>query len=347
MASFLHIDWSQLMSLENAVLFKIRRNDFGGTIELQKRSTLNANDGIIYSLFEQGKQQLNRSAAKRFGFFDKTAEHQQLSGLLSQWQNNAIPFVTLANKATEHLEQLLAESDIPFAAALIFAHENLLGQHYFYCFWLPLVEAIQAGNDLEPFRTEVIEASQMPYALRLHIDTWQAGDSPKYLTILANRGIKELGDGFKRFANFSEGVDLGQQTKEFLQIVDSYSELLPESDIKSVKSAVIQYCVAQDKIGNPVMIEELSEQLNTKEPKAFATFVSTHQTTPQTEILTDRASLKRYMRYFGRDHSLSISFSAERFGSDIQYDPRSGSLNIAQLPKSLKIQLGSYAEKNE
>jgi nucleoid-associated protein len=336
-----------VMPLENAVLFKMRRSEFAGSIELQKRTTPNANDGVIYSLFEQAKQQLNRSAAKRFGFFDKDAEHQQLSALLSQWQKKTMPFISLANKAAEYLEQQLAESDEPFAAAVIFAHDNLLGQHYFYCFWLPLVEAIQAGNDLEPFRSEVIEASQMPYALRLHIDAWQAGDSPKYLTMLANRGIKAFSDSFKRFANFSEGVDLGQQTREFLDIVDNYSEQLPEEESRSLKSAVINYCVAQDKIGNPVVIEELSGQLNASEPAAFASFVSTRQTTPQPEILTDRASLKRYMRYFGRDHSLSISFSAERFGSDIQYDPRNGSLTIAKLPKSLKIQLGSYAEKNE
>ena len=157
------------MSLENVVLFKMRRTDFAGTVELQKRTTNNASDGVIYSLFEQAKQQLNRSAAKRFGFFDKDAEHQQLSGLISQWQNNAMPFVSLANKAAEYLQQQLADSDNPFAAALVFAHENLLGQHYFYVFWLPLAEAIQAGNDLEPFRTEVIESSQLPYALRLHL----------------------------------------------------------------------------------------------------------------------------------------------------------------------------------
>lgn len=335
------------MSLENAVLVKIRRTVFAGTIDIQQRNTQNASDGVIYSLFEQARQQLNRSAAKRFGFFDKDGEHQEFSGMISQWQNNAMPFLSLANKACAYLQQQLAETDDPFEAALIIAHENLLGQQYLYCFWLPLVEAIQVGNDLEPFRTQVIETTQMPYALRLHLDAWQAGDSPKYLTMLASRGSKAMADAFKRFANFCEGVDLGEKTREFLQIVDNYSEKLPEEQAKTVKTAVINYCVAQDKIGNPVIIEALSEQLNSSQPKAFAAFVNSQQATPEAEVLTDRASLKRYMRYFGRDHSLSISFSAERFGSDIQYDPHSGNLTINKLPKSLKIQLGSYAEKNE
>jgi nucleoid-associated protein len=53
------------------------------------------------------------------------------------------------------------------------------------------------------------------------------------------------------------------------------------------------------------------------------------------------------MRYFGRDNSLSISFSAERFGQDIQYDPAESSLKIAKLPKSLKAQLSNHFDKTE
>ena len=333
------------MSLKNALLIKLQRSDFSGPVECRKRSSLNAADGPIFSLFEQAKQQMNRSSAKRFGFFDSASEHQQITGLINNWQAGSIDFLAFANKTAEYLQQQLDESETPFSASLVFAEESLLGQHYLYCLWLPMIEIIQAGDDLEPYRSEYIEPAKIQYGLRLHLDEWQSGDSPKYLTLLASRGNKDLGEAFKRFANFSEGIDLGRQTEEFLQIVESFSDELPEEQARSVKAAVIDYCIEQDKVGNPVVLDDISEQLDTESPHKFAEYVTSKQDIPQKEIHTDRQSLKRYMRYFGRDHSLSISFSAERFGQDINYNPVSGSLAIHKLPKNLKAQLSGYAEK--
>jgi nucleoid-associated protein len=335
------------MPLENAVMLKISRTQTTNTVQLQTATQLLAVDGAIFSLFEQAKSQFNRSASKRYGFFDADAENQQLVALTKQWQNEAFDFLSFSNKASAYLQELLDSTEVPFSGSLLFAEEHLLGQHYLYCFWLPMVEVVQLDSDLSPFYADSIEPSKMPYALRLHIDAWQKNDSQKYLTLLAGKGNKVFSDAFKAFANFSEGVDLKQQTSEFLSIVDDYSEQLPEDEGKTVKNAVINYCVEQDKIGNPVNIEKLSEKLNENTPSAFAEFVVTQQKTPNAEVHTDRASLKRYMRYFGRDHSLSISFSAERFGTDVQYDAHSGSLRIDKIPKSLKIQLSGYKEKNE
>ncbi len=335
------------MSLENAVLLKIQRSEFSGPVQCQSRSSLNAADGVIYSLFEQAKQQMNRSAAKRFGFFDNESEHKQIMGLINNWQGNSINFLSFANKSAEYLQQQFEDSDTPFSASLIFAEESILGQHYLYCFWLPMVEIIQAGDDLEPYRSESIEASKVQYGLRLHLDEWQSGDSPKYLTLLSSKGNKDLGEAFKRFSNFSEGIDLGKQTVEFLEIVDNFSDELPEEQAQAIKATVIDYCVEQDKVGNPVILDDISEQINKEAPTKFSEYVTSKQDIPQKEIHTDRQSLKRYMRYFGRDHSLSISFSAERFGKDITYNPAGGSLSINKLPKNLKIQLSGFAEKTE
>ncbi len=338
------------MALEQAVLIKLTRTEFSGTIELQKRQQLNATDGVIFSLFEQAKQQFNRSAAKRFGFFDSSAEHKQLIGLINNWQAESINFLSFANKSGEQLQQLLDGSETPFNAVILIAQESILGQNYLYLFWLATSEVIQSDNDLEPYKAEVIEADKVLYGFRLHLDEWQAGDSPKYLTCLTSKGNKDLGDNFKAFCNFSEGIDISQQTNEFLDIVDSFSTDLPEEQSKAVKAAVIDYCVEKDKVGSPVLVEEISEQLSQQtgqdNPKQFSEYVSSKQEAALNEIHTDRQSLKRYMRYFGRDNSLSISFSAERFGEDITYDPAASSLTINKLPKNLKVQLSGYADKS-
>lgn len=333
------------MALEQIVLVKLKRSEFAGPITLDKRSSLNENDGAIYSLFETAKQQLNRSAQKRFGFFDEAAEHKQFIGLLNSLENNSIDFLSFANKSAEQLQVQMETADTPFTAAFIFAQESLLGQNYLYLLWLPTTDIIQTGPDLAPYNSEQIDAAKLPFALRIHLDGLKEKSSPKYLTQITSRGSKDLTDAFNRFSNFTEGVDLKQQTTEFLSIVDKFSEDLPEEKSKQVKTQIIDYCVEKDKIGEPVLLEDISTQLDQHEPKKFTSFVTGEQKTPELEILTDRSSLKKYMRYSGRDNTLSISFSAERYGEDITYDPTTGSLNIHQLPKSLKVQLSGFANK--
>jgi nucleoid-associated protein len=298
-------------------------------------------------LFEQAKTQFNRNANKRYGFFDAQAAHPQLPDFIQQWQSDNLDFAQLVNKSLHHLKDLLNTTEAPFNGTLLWAHEDILGQAHLYLFWLPMIDAIQTGKDMQPFHTHIIDTKSLPYAMRLQIDTWKGNASPKYLTLLAGRGNKTFSDAFTAFLGFAEGIDTRQQTSEFLSIVENFSEQLPEEQSKSVKTTALNYCVAQDKIGRPVLVDELSELINSSEPAAFAEFVHQQQATPNKEILTDRQSLKRYMRYFGRDHSLSISFSAERFGSDIQYNASAGTLSINKIPKSLKIQLSGYHEKNE
>ena len=58
------------MALENIVLLSMARHDFAAQVELKKRSEENSVESTALSLFEQAKQAFNRSAAKRFGFFD-------------------------------------------------------------------------------------------------------------------------------------------------------------------------------------------------------------------------------------------------------------------------------------
>ena len=335
------------MALEKIVLVKLKRAEFAGPVTLDKRAALNANDGAIYSLFETAKHQMNRSASKRFGFFDDAAEHKQFIGLLKSEQQESVDFLSFANKAAEQLQVQLESAETPFTATLLFAKETLLGQDYLYLLWMQSADIIQIGPDLDPYTSESIEPTKIPFALRIHLNGWNEAASPKYLTQIASRGSKDLSEAFMRFSTFAEGIDLKQQTTEFLDIVDSFSEELPEEKAKNIKTQILEYCVEKDKIGEPVVLEEISEKLDQHEPKKFNDFVTAKQETPENEILTDRASLKKYMRYSGRDNSLSISFSAERFGEDLTYDPIRGALSINSLPKTLRVQLSGFADKGE
>lgn len=334
------------MPLQDAVLVKLSRKEYAGPVEIHQAKQSLAPEGPVYSLFEQAKQGLNKSAQKRFGFFDVEAENKQFLGLLHNWQDKKMEFLSFANKAALFLQQMLDQSDTPFEYTIIIAHETILEQHYLYVSAVPMKEMMQLDGELEPFYTEVIDGARLSYALRMHLEQY-ADESPKYLTQVAAKGAKDLNESFNAFSTFKEGIDIKAQTEEFIHIVDSYADDLDDETQKQVKTQIMDYCVDQDAIGLPVQLEELSEQLDDESPKKFAEYVAANQQSPSAEVHTDRSALKRYMRYFGRDNSISINFSSERLGTDIFYQPASGSLRIDNIPKPLKKQLASFADKLE
>ncbi len=137
-----------------------------------------------------------------------------------------------------------------------------------------------------------------------------------------------------------------EETREFLDIIDQYAETIPEEKVREYKSQVLDYCVEQDRVGQPVVFEEISTQLDEKQPQQFSNFISENQQLPKPEIRTDRSSLKRYIRFFGRDKNMSISFSADMFGENIVYDEQAGTLTIKEIPKSLRQQFQKHRQGN-
>jgi nucleoid-associated protein len=174
---------------------------------------------------------------------------------------------------------------------------------------------------------------------------WQVENWQQYLTMQMSRGNKNLSHAFTHATGFVSSVNLQNQTNEFLEIVDQYADSLEKKESNNAKHAIVNYCVEQDMQGNPVNFESLSEVLDEKEPKKFSNFVKENQEKPQEEIYAHRNSLKKYVRFYGREKDLSISFSSDQMGENITFDPESGSLTFKQVPKSLQAQLAKFLKK--
>lgn len=335
------------MALEQILLQKLERRQTNGDIQRLSRDSTNAVDGPIYSVFEQARNALQRSASKQIGTFDNSSEHPQFIGLTQNWFDKKQDFLQYSQHAAQLLQQQFLASEDPFSYMLLSAVETRAEQQYLYFLCLAEEDVISAGSDLEPISSRRIVADKVAFGLCLNLTEWQQEhDSTTYLTLLRGRGNKMLSEAFLRFSSFSQRIDNSQQTQDFLNVVNSFSEQLPAEQIQPVKTAILDYCINQDKVGQPVSIRELSSHINEQEPTQFSQFVSQQQPTADDTVFTHRPSLKRYMRYFGRDHSLSISFNAERINQDILYEPISGTLTIKKLPKSLKQQLSGFADKD-
>ncbi|MFA7555444.1 MAG: nucleoid-associated protein [Spongiibacteraceae bacterium] len=327
------------MALKHCIIHHIERSAPGAKVITSLREQDNNSAGAAYSLFEQLKQSFQRSSQKQYGHFDRDRSDNPMPGWIKEQQQGKSSFSRISQRMLEQLQQMLEANDEAFSAHIMFALESVMDQDQLFIFWVNHVDATHIDNNLEVSATQYIDGNKLPYAARLYLDEWLEQDSQKYLSIIASRGNKNLSDAFSGFVGFSTGIDIKEETHEFLNIVDQFTENLPVEQSSEYKGKILDYCIEQDKQGVPVVFEDISSQLNEKEPEQFASFVTTKQQSPKAEIYTDRSSLKRYVRYFGRDKNMSISFSADMFGQDIIYDEAAGTLTIKQLPKSLQQQL--------
>jgi nucleoid-associated protein len=334
------------MSLKHCIIHGIQRPVPGANIQTFISEREEATEGPIASLFEQYRQGFQRSALKQFGHFGSDVM-SVLPGLARDFHEGKSSFIKMTHTLMNHLQESLENYEDAFNAKLLFAVDDLMEQDQFYIFWINHVEALQINNSNEIQYTDYVDPSKVTFAFKIKTEQWLEESSNQYLTILGSRGNPELNEAMEAFAGFTKGLDRAEQTEEFLNIVEAFAEAMPdEQEARDYRSQVMDYCLEQDKTGMPVNVNELSFHVDQKEPTRFAQFAQERQSTPTEEIHTDRARLKRYVRFSGRDKNLTISFSSDRFGEGIVYDSVNDTLIIKEIPKSLKQQLVKHQLKS-
>jgi len=342
------------MTIKHCIIHGISSSDDNGKLKitLNLRDQENPTEGSSVSLFTQLKHSLQRSATRQYGFFDAEQSDNPLPSWLDKFNKQELGFISVTKKITEQLklvlsEQTSSENNESISAHILFVVEELMEHDYLYIFWINHSDAQQIDSHLNVENLAYIDSSKISYVLKLDFSQWAIKDWQQYLTIQTSRGSKDLAHSFTKFTGFISGVNLQQQTDEFLQIVDQYAQSLSKEESNPAKNTIVNYCVEQDMQGNPINFDSLSQVLDEQDPTKFSKFVGENQETPQPEIYAHRNSLKKYVRFYGREKDLSISFSSDRMEDNITFDPESGSLTFKQVPKSLQAQLAKYLKKQQ
>lgn len=333
------------MSIKHCIIHSISRKNSSEKVSIETRTDENPSEGPIVSLFTQLKSSLQRSATRQYGQFDPELSDNPLPGWLTKLENEEMGFISLSQKITEQLQLVLADTEEPISAHLLFVVEELMEHQYLYIFWVNHSDAQTINSHLEAEDLTFIDGNKIHYVMKLDFSQWEIKDWQQYLTLQTSRGSREIAHSFTRFTGFISGVNLQQQTDEFLNIVDQYTQTLDSEQSNPTKNAIVNYCVDQDMQGNPINFEALSQTLDENTPDKFSQFVGEKQETPQKAIYAHRSSLKKYVRFYGREKDLSISFSSDRMDDNIIYDADSGALTFKQVPKSLQAQLAKYLRK--
>jgi len=327
------------MSIAHFIAHQVSRNDneAPATVSLREHE-LPINDNVS-RLIDELKSTFISRANKHYGQFNSDAENTALHPLINTFLEEHIDFLSFTQKATALLVDQLNKTSLPLSGHILFCEEQTTNVRWLHLFHLQHQPGLSINQNLEVIETEYADISRIGFAGRINLSNLMASQSDNYLTFSVNRQDKVQQQMFTDFLGFIDTLNTSEDTLAFLNVVDAYSQNMAEESAQEYKDKVVEYCIDQDRQGEPVVFESLSQYVNEDQPEDFEKFIKTHQNDAKSEFIPDKKSLKRFVNYSGRHKGLSISFSSKMLGSNVQFDEANETLTLHQLPKSLLNQL--------
>ena len=313
---------------------------------------------------------LMQRSGKRYGVFNH--ESTAFQGLLKDWLRDGMSFSSWTQRTAQHLSGVLDSTDLEMTGYLAFFHEELADHDKLYIFHLRYKDSVTVDNNLNLSETRYLDFSNTGFGVCINLTDWQQDNDSKYITFSFGRGDRPLQNQMLEAIGFTDTLNTSAETEEFLEIVEEFSRTLSSDDAFAYKSKVVDYCIEQDMRGEPVVFDDLENHL-TSETKsqpaeAFSHYVVEKKKerrqqqrdhsglSPEqmielgapvqavseavkAELIPDRKKLKGFIRYSGKNKDLSLSFSANLIGGDIEFNKQDKSLLIRKIPESLLKQL--------
>ena len=314
----------------------------GGEAKLKLRDSLVPQSEALELFSSELKHAFHRRAGRDYGCFANTGERAVLPQKLTELLDDGINFVTMSVQWMYAMKSLMDELDIPAQGHIVFMREEHLGDEVFYLFVVSYKESLFINNSLEVEQTRYADLGTTLMAARVELSLWQASASRSYLTLAVPRSENAWTETFNTLVGFSNVIDKKSETENFLQSVASFSMEIPDDSVTEFQTRVVGYCLEQDKQGEAVDFLGLSQTVEDIEgvnAKQFSKALNTSQISEEDKVHIDRNSLRRFLRFTGREKDLTLSFSSSQIPERIQYNKNTDILTIKGLPKALREQL--------
>lgn len=334
------------MPLKYSTIHNVKRTTPESEVLLTSADAGSNNNDVHYELFENLKRAFHLHSKKQFGYFEQGEKSSPLSPYLNDYYHEKLSFKNVNQKIAQQLQQqfsLLPPADL-FEYYLWVVAEQTSPQMDVYIFLLKHDESHYVSDKLCVENSLSINPDKLQYAAKVDLRELIQEESKTYLSFVSLKTRNAASRVFNNLIGFCEGVDRAEQTDNFLDVVERYANESTDTD-HECRHRIIDYCLDQDRQGEPVELQALSRHIDTTNPQAFMNYLADHLDQPNTELYADRNKLKRYTRFYGRDQDLSISFSTLRFGNNIIYDEKSETLTIRAIPESLKSQIKKFLKK--
>ncbi len=307
--------------------------------------------GKLEELAYELKSQFIRKGGKSYGRFSPELGEAPFPAWLQDCRQDRMSFASFSQKAMQQFQQLLDTTPSLFDSYVIFVQEKIEAGEYLYVYVVEHESAIYLDAELAVSDSIYLDTANFTLAAKINCSEWDSGDSATYLTLMRSRGDKDYAEAFGQFVGFTDKHDLKTETREFLDVVETFTQTLDEPTARLTRTKVADYCLEQNKAGRSVTIADLSSTLaeETKgyEPERFVRFVEQQKPEIKAEFIPHAGQVRSYVRISGRNDSLSMSFASECLGKDIEYDAERDLLMIKSIPSSLKKQLMAHLKQGK
>ena len=329
------------MPVRHSIIHQIDKKPDGSPAALHVSDTELVESQSTENLLWDLNEAYNAKTGKGWGLFHAQSGAYPLSGWLQAYIEGG-DFIEFSRTAVEHLTKLMEESNLSVGGHVLLAHYQQGMTDYLVVALLQHSEGITVNADLSVTSSKHLDFGNINLAARINISEWRNNPMSRqdnsYLK--GSQGRKST-DYFRDFIGCQEGVDCPGETRTLLKAFSDFvtAEDMHEDSAREKTHALVNYSMAQAKIGEPITLDELSELIDEDRPKAFYDFIRSKDYGLSAEIPADKRTLNQVRRFTGRAEGLSISFEAHMLGSKIEYDEEAGSLLLRGLPTQLRDQL--------
>ena len=343
------------MPITHVIAHHIAKQTSEDTVLSLRNSEL-ANNTQQSSLFDLLKTSFNSRLSRKHGSFDEEIESAILASEIDTFINDENQFINITTRFMASIETALNKENGDINAHFLFFVESNEKQNIFYLFIVNQNEYLTINDTLEITPSYSIDTGSSLCGLKLNLNDWKERPKYHYLTLVPPKGNEVLSDTLHDISGFGNSIDRAKSTKEFLDNLDAFTQHVPAENQKEFREQVIGYCEEQESkdeaVHMPTLSESLSHSIEGIDCDKFIREMLPHNPTQEVtdedsdqELMIDKKSLRRYIKFSGRDKDMSLTFSTNQLDESIFYNENDESLTIKNIPKGLKKQLVSHFKR--
>lgn len=330
------------MPVRHSVIHKIDKKPDGSPAVLFLGTSEQVESQARDDLMSQLNESYNVTAGKGWGFFHHESGAFPFSGWLGKYMAGVTDFLAFSTTAVEHLTRLMEESNLTTGGHALFCHYQQGMTDYLVIALVQETEAVTMTEELALMTVNRLDLDHIRLAARINLSEWKNNPhSKQYISYLKGKQGRRINEYFRDFIGCQEGLDGPGETRTLLKAFSDFveSEDLPEESAREKTHTLINYSMAQAKLGEPITLDELSGLIDEDRPKNFYDFIRAKDYGLSEALPPDKKTLNKFRRFTGRAEGMSISFEAHLLGDKIKFDEAGGTLTLRGLPTQLTEQL--------
>lgn len=327
------------MAIDALIAHRIRCSPENGTTLQLATDELPVDDGageLVYALKSRFFSRLTRE----HGSFAEDGDPPSLAQHLKKLDPPTHNLVELTTSLMTEWKALLDTAPQPLDAHVIcFTESGAGGARVFYLMVAGHKSAHTIATDLTVSSTGYLDLGPGLFGIKVDLHEWQTAKHYAYLSFVPPRGNRVLADTFIGLTGFTPGMDKSESTATFLEGVEAFTQHVPPDQVDDYRNQVVDYCAHQEQRDEPVDLTDLTRAVEGIDGERFNRFMSDYTPAADSALMMDRRSLRRYVKFAGRERDLAISFSSSQLNSRVHYNPDKDTLSIEGIPRGLRDQL--------